>query len=257
MSASLSDHQKVRLGQAVILVASIAFLEWITRTGRIGAITLTPPSEITLTLGQMLASGAILGDVAVTGASVVVAFLLAAAIGIPVGWALWRWNVLQQVLDPYLIAFYAAPTFALYPLLIAIFGVNRIPIVLIAFVMSIVAIIINTANGFGNMPDVYHDAARSLRLSRLQTFRHIHLPAATPYIFTGLKLGFIYALIGVIASEFILADSGLGFQVSYDFNNFATNQMYAEMLLIIAIAVGANLILIHVENDLYRRSVSR
>lgn len=148
------------------------------------------------------------------------------------------------------------PIFALYPMFIAIFGLNRTPIVLIAFLMSIVAIIINTANGFAQVRDVYRDVGRSLRLSKRQSFVHIFLPAAAPYIFTGLKLGFVYSLIGVIASEFILANSGLGYQVSYDYTNFATGEMYAEMLLVIIIAVFTGYVLSHIENRLYKRSVS-
>ena len=257
MSSTLTGAQKIRISQFVILAVGVLLLEWLARSGTVGAITLAPPSEMTATLVDLLTEGTILNDIWQTAFSTFAAFLLATAAGIPIGWALWHWNKLQRILDPYLIAFYAMPIFAFYPMLIAIFGLNKIPIILIAFLMSIVAIIINTANGFGQVRDVYAQVGRSLRLSRYESFRHIFLPAATPYIFTGLKLGFIYALIGVIASEFILANSGLGYQVSYNYNNFGTQEMYATMLLVVIIAVATNLMLLHFENRLYRRSVSQ
>lgn len=256
MAANLTRSQKIRISQYTILVAVILLLEWLARSGMIGAITLAPPSEMTVTMIHLLVSGKILNDVYQTAFATFAAFVLATGIGIPVGWALWNWGKLQSILDPYLIAFYAMPIFAFYPMLIAIFGLNKIPIILIAFMMSIVAIIINTANGFGQVRDVYAQVGRSLRLSRFEAFTHIYLPAATPYIFTGLKLGFIYALIGVIASEFILANSGLGYQVAYNYNNFATREMYATMLLVVIIAISMNYVLISVEDRLYQRSVN-
>lgn len=256
MTVTLTRGEKIRISQITILVAGILLLEWAARSGAIGAITLAAPSEMVSKLAELLLSGQIVNDLVQTAGSTFIAFGLATAVGIPVGWALWHWNTLQSILDPYLVAYYAMPIFAFYPMFIAIFGLNKIPIILIAFLTSIIAIIINTANGFGQVRDVYKQVGRSLRLSRYEEFRHIYLPAATPYIFTGLKLGFIYALIGVIASEFILANSGLGYQVAYNYNNFATSEMYAAMLLVVIIAIATNTILLRIEDRLYRRSVS-
>jgi NitT/TauT family transport system permease protein len=257
MVTALTRRRKIRLLQFLIVVAAVLLLEWLVRAGLIGEITLAAPTEMVTELVSLLLSGKIFNDIYQTAISTFAAFLLASAIGIPTGWVLWNWNTFQRVLDPYLIAFYSLPIFALYPMLIAIFGLNKIPIILVAFLMSIVAIIINTANGFGQIRDVYHDVGRSLQLSRYETFVHIQFPASVPYIFTGLKLGFIYALIGVIASEFILASSGLGYQVAYDYNNFATSEMYAEMLLVIIIAVAMNQILVRIEENLHQRSTTQ
>lgn len=253
---ALTKSRKIRLGQIAVLVAFVLLLEYLAKSGAVGAITLSAPSAMVGTLLDLVTSGEIIVDIRRTGSAVLVAFLLAVTVGVPAGWVLWRYSTLQRILDPYLIAYYAMPIFAFYPLLIAIFGLNQLPIILISFAMSVIAIVINTANGFNQVRDVFADVGRSLNLSRYQAFRHVFLPAATPYIFTGLKLGFIYALIGVIASEFILANAGLGYQVSYNYRNFATEEMYAVMLLVVIFAVVANLVLLRMENYLYRRSVN-
>jgi NitT/TauT family transport system permease protein len=88
-----------------------------------------------------------------------------------------------------------------------------------------------------------------------QRFKHISFPAAVPYVFTGLKLGFIYALIGVIASEFILASSGLGYEISNSYTTFATTRMYAVMLFMILISVSVNQAMLKIERHLYDRRV--
>ncbi|MFH1490324.1 MAG: ABC transporter permease subunit, partial [Pseudomonadota bacterium] len=100
---------------------------------------------------------------------------------------------------------------------------------------------------------IYPKVGRSFRLSSLQVFSRIYFPAAAPYIFTGLKLGFIYALIGVIASEFILSTKGLGHLVAFSYSAFETDIMYAAMLLIVIIAVFINHVLMRIEARLYGR----
>lgn len=252
----LPYDQKVRLSQLGVLVAIVLLLEYVVRSGMVSYITLTSPTAMVSTLLEIVRSGAIVDDFVQSATSVFVAFLASVATGIPVGWLLWRSELLHRILDPYLVAWYALPIFAFYPMLIAIFGLNRTPIILIAYAMGVIAVVVNTANGFSNVHDVYRKVGQSLNLSRTEAFLHVYFPAAAPYIFTGLKLGFVYSIVGVLASEFILANAGLGYQVSYSYRNFATNEMYAVMLLIIVIAVTVNLVLLRIEDRLYRRSVS-
>lgn len=247
---------RVRIAQLMVLVALIGSLEWLARSGSVGRITLVPPTEMAGTLLELLASGAIVGDIWQTFSVVFGAFLLAALVGIPAGWLLEGTTEVKETLAPFIVAYYAIPVFVFYPLLLTVFGFNRLPILLIAFAMSVVVVIINTLNGFEAVDEVYREVARSLQLGRYQRFRHVALPAALPYVFTGLKLGFIYALIGVIASEFILAGAGLGYLISTSYTNFATARMYAVMLFVIIVAVAINQALLYVEARLYERRVT-
>jgi NitT/TauT family transport system permease protein len=150
--------------------------------------------------------------------------------------------------------YYAVPFFAFYPLLISLLGLGIIPILTIAWGFSVVIIVTNTASGLGEIPEVYIKAGKDMNLSARQLLTRVYFPAAVPYVFTGLKLGFIYALIGVIASEFILAESGLGWLISYSYNNFDVRGMYAAMLLVVVLAVTVNAVLAGIERRLYRRT---
>jgi len=249
-------QRRVRFFQGLVLVGFVGGLELFARTGVVGRITLAPPTEMVGTLLELLGSGAILDDIFQTFVVVFGAFLLSVVVGIPSGWLLWQSSGLKEVLDPFIVAYYAIPVFVFYPLLITVFGLNRLPILLIAFAMSAVAVVINTANGFDDVGQVYQKVGRSLRLTRYQQFRYIALPAALPSVFTGLKLGFIYSLIGVIASEFILAGAGLGYLISNNYTNFATREMYAVMLFVVLVAVAINQVLLYVERRLYERRVN-
>jgi len=128
-----------------------------------------------------------------------------------------------------------------------------LPIILISYVMSVTVVVISTAEGLNKIPEIFFDASRSLNLTSYQSITRVQLPAAVPYIFTGLKLGFIYAFIGVIASEFILANAGLGYFVSLQYERFETAEMYASIAVIVVFAATINSVLVRVEDRLYKR----
>jgi NitT/TauT family transport system permease protein len=79
------------------------------------------------------------------------------------------------------------------------------------------------------------------------------LPAALPRLFTGFKLALSYALIGVIAGEFILSGTGLGYAISFAYQSFDNRTMYGVMLFVLLVAITANAILYVWEGRLARR----
>jgi NitT/TauT family transport system permease protein len=246
---------RVRLVGVAILIAFLAAVQYAATSGMLPPTELVPVTEMVSTLIDQVSSGDIRPDFFDTAYRVSVAFIAATVVGIPTGWLLWKNETLWRILDPFLIVLYATPIFVFYPLLIVYFGLGQLPIILIAFAMSITAIVISTANGLDKVPEIYFNVGRSLDLSTLQFISRVQLPAAVPYIFTGLKLGFIYAFIGVIASEFILANTGLGYLVSLHYDRWETAEMYGAIIAIILLAIFVNSIVMYVENRLYSRSV--
>ena len=236
-----------------IIAAIVLAIEFLPRFGVVDELTLIPLSEMLDVMVSMLRTGELTPHLVQTFTAVFSAFALAIACGVPIGILLWRVESLKDVLDPYLLTYYSIPIFAFYPLLITFLGMSILPIVAIAWAFSIVIIITNTASGLDEIPEVYVQTGRDMNLSRYQLFQHVYFPAAAPYVFTGLKLGFIYSLIGTIASEFILADAGLGWLISYSYDNFAVGEMYAAMLLVILLSIVVNVSLIAIETRLYRR----
>lgn len=255
---------KVRITKWSIVLGAAVCLEVIARTGIVRRSTLIPVSEMFIRLWKFAITGeiparflkdsSIAGNFFMTFGEILLSFSLAVLVGVPIGILLWKLKALARILNPYLVSYYAIPVFALYPLFVALFGIGIFSIVLMGWLFAIVAIIINTTTGFEEVDkQIYPDVGKSLRLSRLKIFLWIYFPAATPYIFTGLKLGFIYSLIGVIASEFIISTRGLGHLVAFSYSAFETENMYASMLLIVIIAVLINAVLMRMEAWLYGR----
>jgi NitT/TauT family transport system permease protein len=241
----------VRLTRWAVIIVAIAALELVPRVGLGDAITLIPLSRIVPEFFELLSDGELTPHLLSTGGAFVLSFLLAGVTGVPLGYLLWRYEPLKRTLDPYLTTYYAIPIFAFYPLLLAIFGFNILPVVVISWAWAVVAVVLNSAIGFGEVPQVLIKVGQSMNLSRWQLLSRIFFPAAIPYVFTGLKLGMVYSLIGVIASEFVLSTQGLGYLVSYNYTNFRTAAMYSAMFLILFLAILLNWALNSIERRLY------
>src|SRR5690606_39377844 len=108
---------------------------------------------------------------------------------------------------------------------------------------------------FARVREAYIQVGRSLGLTPWQMMRHIYLPSAVPYVFTGLKLSVSYSVIGIVASEFILSTQGLGWLVSFSYNFFDLTGMYAAIALILLLVIVLNALLLWWEGRLYRREV--
>ncbi len=244
---------KVRAVRWGIIVLALVAIEVIPRLHLVDPIALVPLSEMVWQLWLLLSDGILGEHIARTLTSIVAAGALAVVTGLPLGVALWRLEKTRKVLQPYLTTYYAIPIFAFYPLFIAIFGLGSMPVIIIAWAWAVVAIMLQTVIGLDAVPDTLVKVGRSLNLSTWRMYTRIYFPAATPHIFTGCKLAASYTVIGVIASEFIQADKGVGFFVGFSYNNFAIQNMYAAILLILAFAVALNSLLLALERRLYGR----
>lgn len=224
----------------IVIIAAIVALELACRAGFINPKVVIPPSEMASSLVPLLASGQINDDIARTLGAVTLAAVLSIVFGFAFGLLVHALPRVREALDPYFATYYAVPVFIFYPVLIAIFGFSPWPIVLIGFATAVVAMIIATLNGLDRVPRVLTKVARVHRMGTLATSMKLKLPAAAPYLFTGIKLSVSYAFVSVIAAEFILSSAGLGREIADAYSDFNNRRMYALMLLLLAIATVVN-----------------
>lgn len=236
-----------------IVFAALALLEWLVQSERISTHTMIPPTQMVTELWALLASGEITDDIKQTLGNVAIACLLSVTVGFATGAGIHAIPRLRRALDPFLTTYYAVPFFVFYPLLVYIFGMNNLPMIAIGFMFAVVAMIINTLNGLDKIPRVYGKVGRMHQMGRLSKAIRIQIPSAMPNLFTGLKLSVAYSFIGVIASEFILAPGGLGYAISFAYDNFDNATMYALMLFILVLVTAINMTLHYIEQRLLRR----
>jgi NitT/TauT family transport system permease protein len=229
--------------RCLLILALIAVLEALCRAGVIDRFTMPPPSRIFEDLVRLLVAGKLYGAIAKTLANSAIAFALAVAVGLAAGVLIHKFRLLREALDPLFATYYAIPVFAFYPMLIVLFGLGDLPQIMIAFMMSVIAMIVNTLNGIDRVPNVLLKTARLARMSSAETALRMTLPYAAPHLITGMKLALAYALIGIIGSEFIMSRGGMGFEIAFAYTNFDNAIMYPLIVLILVISVAINALL--------------
>jgi NitT/TauT family transport system permease protein len=243
-------ESRIRL---IVIAGAVAAIELLCRVGVIPHTVMIAPSQMAGSLLHILATGEFSADIVSSLVSIAFATVIAVVLGFLAGLVIHALPAVRGVLEPLLASYYAVPTFMFYPIFIILFGVGRKPIVAIAVLLAIVAMVTATLNGLDRIPPVLRRTALLYRMSRAKTALLIDLPAAAPYLFTGVKLCVAYAFIGVIASEFILSGSGLGYAIGYAYNNFQNQNMYALMLLIVVLVTAINAVLDAVDRRLQAR----
>jgi len=242
----------------IVLIATLVLaLEAACRGGLLRPQVIVPPSRMVAALWELLASGKANADIARTLSCVAAAFVLAAGGGFACGLVVHARPRLRRALEPFFATWYAVPFFVFYPVLVAIFGLTPAPIVTIGFLFAVVAMIINTLNGLDRIPRVLTKVAAAHRMGAVETAWRLKLPAAAPHLFTGIKLAVAYSFIGVIASEFIMAASGLGYAIAYAYNAFDNPRMYALMLFVLLLVTTVNMAFHVWERRLMRRRTGR
>jgi NitT/TauT family transport system permease protein len=236
-----------------LVAGAIVLLEILCRTGVIDRLTMQPPSEMVRDLVVLLASGKMNGAMLKTLANVAIAAMLAVIFGVAFGVAIHGYRAVRQGLEPLFATYYAIPVYAFYPLFIILFGLGDVPQILIGFMLAVVAVIVSTLNGLDRVSRVLMKTAQIYRLGAVRTARKITLPSAAPYLLTGVKLAVAYAFIGVIGAEFIMSRTGIGYEISFAFNNFDNKTMYPLILLILVISIAINALLSQWEKLLMQR----
>jgi len=215
------------------------------RSGRYAVQQLVPPLVILLLLGliwEMLCSGA---DAALPPPSQVVAetwelivdpfydnggndvglawqllaslqrvavgYMLAVVAGVGLGVLIGQSDWAMRGLDPIFQVLRTVPPLAWLPLSLAGFQDSHPSALFVIFITAIWPIIINTAVGIRNIPQDYRNVAQVLQLNGFEYFKTIMLPAAAPYIFTGLRIGVGLSWLAIIAAEMLIGGVGIGF----------------------------------------------
>jgi NitT/TauT family transport system permease protein len=132
------------------------------------------------------------------------------ALGLVLGSLMAESRALEKLLMPYVFALQSLPKVAIAPLVVIWFGFGDGSKIAVAALLSFFPILINSFTGLRSVEPERVDLMRSLSASRWETYRIVKLPHAAPYIFAGLDMAVVYALLGTIVAEFLGAQQGMG-----------------------------------------------
>jgi nitrate/nitrite transport system permease protein len=160
-------------------------------------------------------------------------YALAAAVGVALGTLVGQSSWAMRGLDPIFQVLRTVPPLAWLPLSLAAFRNGQPSAIFVIFITAIWPIIINTAVGIRNIPQDYRNVSAVLRLNHLEFFLKIMVPAAAPYIFTGLRIGIGLSWLAIVAAEMLIGGVGIGFFI-WD----AWNSSHISEIILALIYVG-------------------
>src|ERR1700761_8580637 len=199
-------------GTAAVFVVLLALWEWACRGLDVSSTLLPAPSAIGLELVHNLPT--LLRHSWVTTVELVTGFAVATVIGIALAIVVDHSPFLSSVIRPYIIALQAMPKVALAPFFVIWFGFGITSKIAMAAIITFFPIFVSAVAGFAAISPRMVDLMTVLQASKSQVMWKAKVPAALPYIFAGLEIGILLALIGAIVGEFVSATAGLGYLIA-------------------------------------------
>lgn len=203
--------------------------------GWVSPLALARPSHVIAGFANLLGGG-LLDAFLKTLGSTLVAIGIAVMVGIPAGFVLYLYPLLGRAYESWLAALFAAPLVLLYPLFLVLFGRSFVTVIAMGTITGMIPVILNTRIGLASVPRHMKNVGVSFNCTPAQQFWKVLFPAATPTIFTGIRLGLIYALVNIIGIEFLINFGGLGRIVSETYDRFDIPGMYAAILCIVLVS---------------------
>ena len=202
----------------LLLVAVLGIWEWAVRFFAVPAYMLPRVSNILFGLYQgfgtsLLSRGGYWLNGGVTLLEVLLGFVIGSAIGLVLGIFISQIRLLDATLRPYIVAFQCLPKVAIAPIIIMWFGYDITSKVVMVTLLTFFPLLVNSMAGFHAVDLDRIELLRSLSATRWQIFWKVKFPSALPFIFAGLDIAAVFAIVGAIVGEFVGAQLGLGVQI--------------------------------------------
>lgn len=209
------------------------------------SVVLPPPADVVTMLQAQ--SGFMIGHAVRTFFECLAGFWLAAACGIGLAMLVTVSRLAREMLYPNLVLFQLIPTIALAPLFVLWFGIGPEARLAYAMCLALFPIVVSASTGLMGTSPYFVRLCDSLTANRWQILFRVRLPFALPHIFTGLRIGLTLAIIGVVVGEFITAQAGIGYVISFASSSLETALALAAILYLLAVGLLLFLILMAVE----------
>ncbi|WP_323007088.1 ABC transporter permease [Pseudorhodobacter sp.] len=216
-SARKTEPQK-RAGQPMhaLVLGTLSFvfgigLWWLATSS--GLSILPSPPAVATRFVEVLLSGQLLHDAGASLARVLTGFALGVLVAVPVGFLMGWYKTARGLIDPWIQFFRVVPPLAIIPLAIVTMGIDETPKIFVIFLAAFLSSVVATYQGVISVDKTYINAARVLGASDGVIFTKVVIPASTPFILVGFRIGLGAAWATVVAAELIAAQSGLGFRM--------------------------------------------
>jgi len=212
--ASRSRRASSWLTDAVLLplsfVVLLALWEIAVRVFNVPIFIVPAPSSVVASLWSMASSGLLLSQFLVTFTEAAAGFAIALVVAAVFAVIMTEWQRAERLLYPYFTALQSMPKVAIAPLIVIWFGYGLPSKIVVAALLSFFPMLVSFTEGLKATDEGRLKLMRAMSASRLQTLRYVRVPYALPFVFAGIELGGLYAMLGAIVAEFVGASAGVG-----------------------------------------------
>jgi ABC-type nitrate/sulfonate/bicarbonate transport system permease component len=202
-----------RLLALAVLAVVLVVWEGVIRFGLVDERLLAGPSGVASTFWTDLTEGRLLTDMQSSGSVFLLGYLIAVCLAVPLGLIMGASRRIELALNPYVLGMYATPSQAFFPLMIIALGIGFVPRLVLVVLFVFFIVVLSTASAVKTVDPTLVKVGRAFGTSRLGMFTKIVLPAASPLIVAGLRLGVGRAAIGIFLGELVGATQGVGFYI--------------------------------------------
>ncbi|MGZ3310850.1 MAG: ABC transporter permease [Xanthobacteraceae bacterium] len=222
-------RQWVNLAIRVVSLA-VALTLWEVAAWNVDPVLFTSPTKVAVAAYEMVLSGELWTYLWPSLVVLGIGFALAVVFGIAIGLLLARFWVLDVALTVSITFLYSIPSVALVPLIVLWAGFDTTAKVIILFLFAFFPMVINTYQGVKSVDPKLLEVGRAFRCSERQLWWNIVLPAALPFIVTGLRLALGRALIGMVLADLYTAISGIGYLIVRTASTYQVDKMFVPIV---------------------------
>lgn len=228
------------LVRAALLGMVLAAWEFLPRQGIMDPQLLPPLSDVLSTLVQLLQRPNVHTAIGVTGAEVIVAFLIAVPLGTALGVLVAENEYIGAVFKPLLFYVFSIPKSIFLPMFILVFGISFAQKVAYAAFTTTFVVLMSAAACVESVKEEYLLVARSCGATRMQVLRRVYLPSMLPMLLETIRISMIFNFTAVMIAEMYASRSGIGHLIASWGENFQMRQLFAGIVLLAAIAILFN-----------------
>jgi len=240
--------RRVALG---LLSAAIGLGVWVA-LWRAGLNGFPSPLAVLERAGDMARSGVLFSDAAASLKRVLIGFALGSLLAIPCGFVLGWYPTIRTIFDPYLQFFRMVPPLAIIPLSIVLMGIGETPKIFIIFLAAFLSAVVATLQGVLSVDRTLINAARVLGAKDFTVFLRVVVPASTPFILVGMRIGLGASWATVVAAELIAAQAGLGYRMQQAQQFYDLPTIFVDLLAIGLIGLAMDRLILLAERRLTR-----
>lgn len=236
------------------LLGAVALAAWqlLAAAKVLDSFFFSRPLDIAQRVGTWISSGSVWPHLLTTLSEAALAFLIGVTSGVVFGFLLARWQLLSDLLSPYIRMFNALPRVVLAPIFLLWFGLGIWSKVALGVTVVFFIVFFNTYQGVRDVDIVQLNNARMLGASERQLIRHVLIPSALTWIFSSLHISIGFAIIAVVVGEYLGSSHGVGYLISQAEGVFDTTGVFAGMTVLSVVVLMVGLLVDRLERYLLR-----